>query len=34
LEKAKRLANNLYDFCVEEYHVDKVNEIRLDSLLK
>jgi len=33
LEKAKRLANNLYDFCVEEYHVDKVNEIRLDSLL-
>ncbi len=34
LEKATRLANNLYDFCVEEYHVDKVNEIRLDSLLK
>jgi glycosyltransferase involved in cell wall biosynthesis len=34
LKKAKRLANNLYDFCVEEYHVDKVNEIRLDSLLK
>jgi glycosyltransferase involved in cell wall biosynthesis len=33
LEKATRLANNLYDFCVEEYHVDKVNEIRLDSLL-
>ena len=24
LEKATRLANNLYDFCVEEYHVDKV----------
>jgi len=34
LEKATRLANNLYDFCVEEYHVDKVNEIRLDSLRK
>lgn len=34
LEKATRLANNLYDFCVEEYHIDKVNEIRLDSLLK
>lgn len=34
LDKAKRLANNLYDFCVEEYHVDKVNETRLDSLLK
>lgn len=34
LEKATRLANNLYDFCVEECHVDKVNEIRLDSLLK
>jgi glycosyltransferase involved in cell wall biosynthesis len=34
LEKATRLANNLYDFCVEEYHVDKVNDIRLDSLFK
>jgi len=32
IEKARYLANNLYESMKEEYHIDSINEIRLASL--
>jgi glycosyltransferase involved in cell wall biosynthesis len=34
MPEANRLANNLYDYCVEHYHIDKLNQIRINSMIK
>lgn len=32
--EANRLAKNLYEYCVEYYHIDKLNQIRINSMIK